>query len=208
MAFINRRINIDSRLGTSFAETFAVQHHKDISGNEYSKLQHPYAMLEYTLNYSNMLRDGAGKEILELYQEAGGTYAAFRLKHKQEFTTNDKKLPPTSLDQPLIDLGDDKFQLVTWYGTPGPTSTRRLIKKPVAASVLIAVDGVTVTTGFTVNYNNGIVTFDDDPGGDVTGGCEFDIPMRFAADYSGTLNDNKVISSVISLVEVLNPTET
>jgi len=208
MAFINRRISLHSRLMTSFSENFAVQHHKDVGGNEYSRLQHPYAMLEYTLNYSNMIRESEAREILELFQEAGGTFAAFRLKHKQEFTTNNKTLAPTPLDQPLIDLGDDKFQLVTWYGTPSPTTTRRLIKKPVAASVVVAVDGVTVTTGFTVNYNSGVITFDDTPVGDVTGGCEFDIPMRFAADYSGTLNDNKVISSVINLVEVLNPTET
>lgn len=208
MAFINRRISLSSRMGTSFSENFAVQHNKDIGGNEYSRLQHPYAMLEYTLNYSNMIRDTDAREILELYQEAGGTFAAFRLKHKQEFTTNQKKLAPTPLDQLLIDLGDDQYQLVTWYGTAGAATPRRLIKKPVAASVFVAVGGVTVTTGFTVNYNNGIITFDSAPVGAVTAGCEFDIPMRFAADYSGTLNDNKVISSVINLIEVLNPTET
>lgn len=195
-------------MGTSFSENFAVQHHKDVSGNEYSKLQHPYAMLEYTLNYSNMTRDTEAREILNLYQEAGGTFSAFRFWHKQEYTTNQKKLAPTPLDQPLIDLGDDQYQLVTWYAAPGPTATRRLIKKPVAGSVVVAVAGVTVTTGFTVNYNNGIITFDDTPVGAVTAGCEFDIPMRFAADYSGTLNDNNVISSVINLIEVLNPTET
>lgn len=208
MAFINRRISLSSRMGTSFSENFAVQHHKDVGGSEYSRSIHPFAMLEYTLNYSNMIRDTEAREILELYQEAGGTFAAFRLKHKQEFTTKNKKLPPTALDQPLINLGDNKYQLVTWYGTPGPATKRRLIKKPVAGTVLIGVGGVDVTTGFTVNYKNGVVTFSSAPSGVVTGGCEFDIPMRFAADYSGTMNDNNVISSVINLIEVLNPTET
>jgi uncharacterized protein (TIGR02217 family) len=205
MAFVNRRISLKSRLGTSFSESFSVQRHTDVGGNEYSKLQHPFPRLEYTINYANMLRDTEAREIIDLYQEAGGTYAGFRVKHKQEFTTNDKKLPPTALDQPLIVISPTQYQLVTWYGTPTPEATRRIIKKPVTGTALIAVDGVLVEDGFVVDYGSGVVTFDEDPDGVVTGGCEFDIPMRFAADYSGTLNDNNVISSVINIIEIFNP---
>lgn len=205
MAFLNTRIDLCARYGSSFSERWEVQSHTDSGGNEYQRLVHPYPRLEYDLSFANGEQDGLAKAVHELYQAAGGTYAAFRVHHYAEYTTNQKTQPPTALDQPLVNLGGNKFQLVTWYGSMAPVTPRRLIKKPVAGSVRVGVGGDAVSSGFVVDYTTGIITFDNAPGGAVTGGCEFDIPMRFAADYSGVFNSYKIISSTVSLIEVLNP---
>lgn len=203
--FLNERIDLCARYGTGFTEGFSVTHMQDVGGNEYSRLLHPYPKLEYELSFANADQDDLAKRLADLYKRCGGTFRAFRVKHYSEWSTNDYTQPPTALDQPLIDLGDNKYQLVVWYGAAAPEAPRRLIKKPVAGTVVIAVGGVVVTTGFTVDYAEGTVQFESAPGGAVTGGCEFDIPMRFAMDYSGVFNNYKTISSTVSVVEVLNP---
>lgn len=203
--FLNERIDLCARYGTGFDEGFMVTHTEDVGGNEYSKIHHPYPRLQYELSFANGDQDGLAKRLSDLFKKCMGTYRCFRVKHYAEYTTNEKTLPPTALDQPLINLGDDKYQLVTWYDAPSNTAPRRLIRKPVAGSVLIAVGGAPVTSGFTVDYANGTVQFESAPAGAVTGGCEFDIPMRFAADYSGVFNSYKTISSTVSVIEVLNP---
>nr|WP_286948252.1 DUF2460 domain-containing protein [Pseudomonas sp. UBA6718] len=70
-------------------------------------------------------------------------------------------------------------------------------------------------TQFTVNINSALFsaytsggTFNTRPqsGEVVTGGCYFDIPMRFDADLSGSFTSFGVLSATgIGLVEVLNP---
>lgn len=203
--FLDERIDLCARYGTGFSEGFSVTHTQDISGNEYSRLLHPFPRLEYELSFANADQDDLAKRLADLYKRCAGTYRPFRVKHYAEYTTNDYTLPPTAFDHPLINLGDNRFQLVVWYGAPAAETPRRLIRKPVAGSAKIAVNGVVVVAGFTVDYATGIVEFEETPVGAVTGGCEFDIPMRFAADYSGVFNSYRTISSTISVVEVLNP---
>lgn len=203
--FIDERIDLCARYGTGFSNGYSVQHHQDVAGNEYSRLLHPYPRLEYELSFANAEQDGLARRLKDLYDRCGGTFGAFRVHHYAEYTTKNYTEPQSALDQPLVYLGENRYQLVVWYGAASPTTPRRLVKKPVQGSVVIGVGGVQVSTGFTVDYATGIVTFAGAPGAAVTGGCEFDIPMRFAADYSGIFNSYKVISSTLSLIEVLNP---
>lgn len=201
--FLNEQISLCARYGSSYSESFDVSHYEDIGKNEYSHIFSPYPQLGYELSFVNGDKEGLAREISDLYKKAMGTFRPFRVKHYAEFTTHNKTQAPTALDQRLIDLLNFKYQLVTWYDTPGSQAPRRLILKPVQDSVLIAIDGIEVFTGYTVNYINGTIQFDADPGGVVTGGCEFDIPMRFAADYSGVFNNLDVISATVSLKEIL-----
>lgn len=79
------------------------------------------------------------------------------------------------------------------------------MRKLVAGTVKIGVGGSLVTTGFAVDYNTGLVTFVSAPGGVVTGGCEFDIPVRFEVDYGGNFNTANVVSASLQIIELLNP---
>jgi len=78
------------------------------------------------------------------------------------------------------------FQLRKQYINGGVT-VNRPITKPVAAGLLIYVDGVlqTLTTHYTVDDTTGIVTFVTAPGDTlaVTASFDFDVPVRFDIDH-------------------------
>jgi len=83
-----------------------------------------------------------------------------------------------------IGTGDGEttsFQLTKTYESGGAVSAR-VISKPVAGSVLAAVDGA--GAGFTVDETSGLVAFDAPPaaGAIVTAGFTFDTPVRFDTD--------------------------
>jgi uncharacterized protein (TIGR02217 family) len=211
--FLDERIDLCARYGTSYEEGFVVSHIDDVGGSEYSRFYNPYPKLRYELNYQNGNRDGLAKRITNLYKNAGGTYRYFRVHHYAEFTTNNKTQPPTATDQLLIatpnDFGYFSYQLTTWYHFPSPAAPRRLITKPVPGTVKVAVGGVEPDSSlYYIDDQLGTVNFYSDPGGSVTAGCEFDIPMRFAADYSGVFNNLNVLSASVSLIEVLDASST
>ncbi len=86
----------------------------------------------------------------------------------------------------VIGTGDGvrtAFQLVKTYGDAGG-SYQRPILKPVAGSVRVAVDGVELGAGWSVDAATGLVTFDAAPGAGagVTAGFAFDVPVRFDTD--------------------------
>ncbi len=203
--FLAERISLDVRYGTSYTMSFSVINTSDVSGNSYSKLLSPFPLLRYELNFANCKQDDLARDLQNLFMRSGGQHGGFLVRHHAEYTTHNCTEPPTHSDQVLIELGENKYQLVIWYGTPGGATPRRLIKKPVAGSVKVGVAGVQVTTGFSVDYATGIITFSAAPVGPVTAGCEFDIPMRFESDLSGVYSSFKVISSNLSVIEILNP---
>lgn len=75
------------------------------------------------------------------------------------------------------------FALSKTY-TSGPSSWTRAIKKPVSGSVTVAVNGVTQSSGVSVDTTTGIVTFVTAPAASaaITAGFEFDVPVRFDTD--------------------------
>lgn len=85
------------------------------------------------------------------------------------------------------------------------TESRR-ITKPVSGSVKIYVNAVLQTSGVSVNYTTGLVTFVSAPasGAAITADFEFDVPVRFDTDrLSATLDAYGTHSwQDISLIEV------
>jgi TP901-1 family phage major tail protein len=93
----------------------------------------------------------------------------------------------TPLDQ-FLGTGDGEaasFQLVKGYGD-GAAVERRPVVKPVAGSVRVAIDGVEVTEGFSVDLTTGIVTFAvghaPAEGTEIRAGFDYDVPVRFDTD--------------------------
>jgi uncharacterized protein (TIGR02217 family) len=89
--------------------------------------------------------------------------------------------PPAATDQ-LIGTGDgilDRFELTKTYGT----GEQRRITRPVPGSVRVALDGVEVSSGWTLEPL-GVIRFAEAPeaGTSVTAGFEFDVPVRFSED--------------------------
>lgn len=93
----------------------------------------------------------------------------------------------TAFDQ-TIGTGDGltvDFQITKTYSV-GAESYTREIYLPITSSVLLAVNGIVVTTGFSIERESGIITFDTAPttGHLITCGYLFDVSVRFESDDS------------------------
>ena len=205
--FLEQRITNDIKLGSSYEESYSYDKFDTRGGNTYTKLIHPYPTLRYNIDVTKLTAD-IFSDIVDLYHEVGSGFGGFRLKHPMDFTTNNYTGTPTDTDQELIQLTTSTYQLVRWYGTQGDlTQTRRRILKPVSGTTVISVDDISTPTGWSVDTATGIVTFTSSPlpSATVKGGCEFDIPMRFATDLTVNLDAPHYQTSSIDLIEWLNP---
>ncbi len=100
------------------------------------------------------------------------------------------------------------FRLRKSY-TSGPVTWWRMIRRPVAGTVRVAVNGVERTSGWIVDLSTGIVSFTTAPssGQAVTAGFEFDVPVRFDSDEMQVDLDieRKGTIDSITLVELREP---
>lgn len=128
-------------------------------------------------------------EVIAFFEERRGRFHGFRWRDHADW----KSCPPasmaTALDQE-IGVGDGvtrSYQLTKIYGLSHAPYLRE-IRKPVAGTVKVAVDGVARTEGehFTADAASGVVRFEEGatpaPGAVVTAGFEFDVPVRFDTD--------------------------
>lgn len=124
--------------------------------------------------------------VVAFFEERRGRLHAFRFRDHGDY----KSCPPvatiSALDQ-VIGTGDGvtaTFQLLKRYGS-GAREYERVISAPVAATVVVAVNGV-ATTQFTLDASQGRITFNPGhvpaTGATVTAGFEFDVPVRFDTD--------------------------
>ncbi len=133
--------------------------------------------------------------LIACFEARHGQLHGFRWKDWADYKTCLPSQPISATDQ-VIGTGDGvttAFQLSKTYASGGATYTR-VLRKPVADSVIVAVGGVvqTLPAGFTVAHTTGIITLNLPPalGAVVTAGCEFDVPVRFDTD--------RIIASIAS----------
>jgi len=138
--------------------------------------------------------------VYEFYICRDGILNGFRWKDWLDYTTaSNHRDAPTNADV-IIGVGDGAtttFQLKKIYSNGGNTRTR-VITKPIDGetvdevdyNVLVALDAVNQTSGFTVNTTDGIITFTPAPGNGVviTAGCAFDVPARFGKSVDFNLS--------------------
>jgi len=131
--------------------------------------------------------------VQRFYAARLGPLNSFRYKDWLDFTSAADGRSAHAATDVTIGTGDASktaFQLVKKY-VDGAYTTTREITKPVSGTVLIALDGVTQGSGFTVNALTGIVTFTTAPGSGVAvqAGFELDVPVRFGeeVDEAGLL---------------------
>jgi uncharacterized protein (TIGR02217 family) len=127
--------------------------------------------------------------LLAFFEERRGRLYGFRWRDRADWKSCPPGATPTAADQ-TIGTGDGStaaFQLVKRYGTSFAPYLRE-IGKPVAGTVLVAVDGAAQAEGmdFSVDAATGVVTFlpghVPGVGAAVTAGFEFDVPVRFDTD--------------------------
>lgn len=130
-------------------------------------------------------------ELQSFWLAVGGPTTAWRWHDETDWRSCPPMTAPKDTDQ-QIGTGDGKkkaFQLIKTYSTAQyqptgatPQTYIRKIVKPVAGTVVVAVDGTRVTS--TVDTTTGIVTLVSAPlsGKKVTAGFEFDIAAAFSED--------------------------
>ncbi len=128
--------------------------------------------------------------VLAFFEAQRGRLYGFRWKDRFDYRSCASPRAPSPTDQP-IGTGDGTtavWQLTKTYAG-GTTPYVRPIRKPVATTVTVAVNGVPGTAGttYTLDATTGLVTFL--PGhvparlAAITAGFAFDVPVRFDTDY-------------------------
>jgi uncharacterized protein (TIGR02217 family) len=125
--------------------------------------------------------------VIAFFEERRGRLYGFRWKDRTDWKSCAPEATPAATDQ-AIGTGDSEtaiFQLVKTYGGAHAPYVRE-IRKPVAGTVLVAIDGEPPATGWNCDSATGLVTFEagaiPDEGAEVTAGYEFDVPVRFDSD--------------------------
>lgn len=145
--------------------------------------------------------------VIAFFEARGGRLYGFRFKDWSDYKS---ALPSVAISRTDQSLGTGtgaatQFQLVKRY-TSGAQTWTRTITKPVAGTVLVALNGVNQPTGWTVNTTTGIITFTVAPGIGiaVTAGFEFDVPVRFDSEAMDVTLDFERLGSITSipLIEV------
>jgi uncharacterized protein (TIGR02217 family) len=159
------------------------------SGREERNARWAHSRRRYDAGYGVKTFD-ALSQVVSFFEERRGRLYGFRWRDRLDHSSAAPAAAVTATDQ-AIGTGDGvtaAFQLAKTYG--GAFSPyQRPIVKPVAGSVQVAVDGVTMAEGtaFTVDTTTGIVAFQaghvPGSGTAVTAGFLFDVPVRFDTDY-------------------------
>jgi uncharacterized protein (TIGR02217 family) len=145
-------------------------------------------------------------EVLSLYYACKGRLTGFRLRDWADYRSKASDMSPTATDQAL-GVGDGTaktFQLIKRYDFAGHGYSRP-IRKPESGTILLAIDGVATTTGWTINNGTGVVTFAVAPaaGKVLTWGGQFHVPVRFDCALDQTVWEGPIESiPSIALKEV------
>lgn len=124
-------------------------------------------------------------DLIAFFEARRGKLHGFRFRDPFDHKSCVPSATPSVTDQ-VIGEGDGaavSFQLTKTYGADASAYVRP-IAKPVAESVVIAVDGVTLNPSAFDIAGNGLIIFDTAPasGAAITAGFVFDTPVRFDID--------------------------
>ena len=167
------------------------------SGHEKRNVSWEIARARYELNYKDISRSQS-KDLQAFFMARRGRAYGFRFKDWNDFEAKEQ----------IIGTGNGvktQFQLVKKYGEQDYQYQRK-ISKPVSGSLLLFVDSAERSTGFSVDYNAGIITFSDAPEVDevITATFEFDVPTRFNTDLLQSETESYAKNSLqkVELIEV------
>ena len=145
--------------------------------------------------------------VVAFFEARNGRLHGFRFKDWADYKSCLPSQISAATDQ-AIGTGDGStktFQLVKRYAS-GAQAWVRIITKPVAGSIAIALNGTPTPSGWSVDATTGLVTFVSAPasGVAITAGFAFDVPVRFDTDTLDVTLDLERLGSITSipLVEI------
>jgi uncharacterized protein (TIGR02217 family) len=175
MAFHEIRFPDDIAYGASGGPEFATTIVTMASGFEQRNINWQAARGRWDVA-SGLKKQAQLDTLLAFFRGRKGRAHGFRFKDWSDFRATGQ----------LIGTGDGTnktFQLVKNYSS-GAGSESRIIKKPVSGTTKIYLNGVQLTSGWSISSSTGLVTINTAPsnGVPVTADFEFDVPVRFDTD--------------------------
>ena len=149
-------------------------------------------------------------ELLEFWHVVGGQAYSFRFLDRDDYKSCRIESDVSRLDQPLVSLGGNDYQLTKRYTFPSyepDTSLEftqdREITKPIEGTILVANGSGTNQTDFTVDSTTGVLTkgggFSGTP---TTWGGHFHVPVRFESEFPIEIVNKRIQSVSFTMVEV------
>ena len=183
-AFSEELFPLRIAFGTSGGPERTIEIVRLSTGYEHRNQRHRHAVRRYDAA-SGVKQFADLVAVLDFFEARRGKLTGFRFRDPLDKQSSPFGRVPSPLDQ-SIGTGDGtttSFALVKTYGS-GPNAYLRPIEKPVAGSVLVAVDGAVVEDGISIDATRGIVDFAVAPGAGtaITAGFTFDVPVRFDMD--------------------------
>lgn len=187
----------DISYGSSGGPEYTTDIVVSVSGHEQRNVNWAQARLRYNV----------GKGVKTAAQLAG-LIAFFRARKGRAYGFRFKDWSDYKAEGEVLGTGNGsatQFQLVKRY-ISGSVQETRSITKPVSGTVNLYRNGVLQSSGVSVNYTTGVVTFSTAPasGHAITADFEFDVPVRFDTDrLAATMDSYGTHSWVdIPLVEI------
>ncbi len=197
MSFVETRFPTDISYGSSGGPEYATDIVTTLSGHEKRNVNWLASRARYNVAHGVKTQTQLDALIAFFRARKGRAYG-FRFKDWADYRGVNEWLGEG-------DGATNQFQIVKQY-SDGGVSELRQIKKPVADSVQLYVDGVALSGGVSVDTATGMVTLDAAPSSGViiTADFEFDVPVRFDTDQLSVRLDNYGVYSWldIPLIEI------
>ena len=160
--FLEERLIETVRYGASWKDDYAVDNSRTSGGQEYPRLIHPFPVREFDVSYL-LAKPDLYAQLMAIYHRAHGTFAAFRVRCFDEWSSNGDIVPPTAFDQPMGLVSAGVYELRKYYGLDKPAGAtgypHRKIKKPVAGTVLVGIGATAIRSAdWSVGVTTGLVT--------------------------------------------------
>lgn len=144
-------------------------------------------------------------DILDFWEAMGAMAMAFRFSDPLDYKSCRRSITPTRTDQPLLSTGVmGHYQLIKEYPTKsGRVVQVRDITRPVGSTISIANETGTLQTDWTLDESTGILV----KGGSFSGvptswGGEFDVWVRFDAQFAPSISNKQILSADVQLQEL------
>lgn len=180
--FVEQRFPPEISYGSSGGPSFSTTIFESSSGYEQRNVNWSKARCRYDVSHG--IKDHEDMQnVLDFFYAVRGKATGFRYKDWSDY----------QLDQELIGTGDGTtaaFQITKTYAVSTleyVRTIRKIVTPEVGPPVIpfrVYVNDVLQSTGYTANYDTGIITFDVAPtsGHSIKVTCEFDVPVRFDTD--------------------------
>jgi uncharacterized protein (TIGR02217 family) len=184
MAFHHIRFPINIAMGARGGPQWSTDIVSLVSGAEERNTRWAQSRRKYNAGYG--VKSAADmRQILSFFEERRGRFHGFLFRDPLDHSSGQESVTPYDQDLGFGDGSQTEFRLVKHYGSAFDPFARR-IKKPIADSVRVALNGSELAKGsdFTVDETTGLLSFASAPtsGASLTAGFEFDVPVRFDTD--------------------------